>query len=97
MANEQPIYIPSTTPGKVWRVHTHKPQGRPAYASATEGELKTENGWQSFSCLIDFKAAVPYTRVAIQGPATAKKKAAAIKQLTEQLQAAGVTQIEAPV
>ena len=97
MTKEQPIYIPSANEGKVWRLDAFKPQGRPAYASAKEGELKTENGWQSFSCIFDFSAQPAYTEVAIAGPATAKKKAAAIAQLIEQLKEAGVLAAAEPI
>lgn len=97
MTKEQPTYIPSATEGKVWRVDTYKPDGRPAYATAKEGELKTENGWQSFTCIFDFSAQPAYTKVSIVGPATAKKKAAAIAQLIEQLKEAGVVAAADPI
>ena len=94
MKNEQPIYAPATTAGGVWRLETYKPQGRPAFAYATFGELKTEDGYQCFMHMEeDFKPA--YTRVAIEGAATAKKKAAAIEQLIQQLKAAGQVPQEA--
>lgn len=97
MTKEQPIYLPSANEGKTWRLDAFKPQGRPAYACAKEGELKTENGWQAFTCIFDFSAPAAYTRVPIQGPATAKKKAAAIAQLIEQLKEAGVLAIAEPI
>ena len=94
MKTEQPIYIPATTAGKTWRVETHKPQGRPAYATAGEGELEINNDWVIFKCQMVFDKPA-YTRVPIEGPATAKKKAAAIAQLIQQLKDAGQVPQEA--
>jgi hypothetical protein len=92
-----PLHLPSTTTGKVWRIDTYKPQGRPAYATASEGELKTERGWQSFSCMIDGSPTHPATKVPIEGPATAKKKAAALEQLKKQLVEAGLAASATPL
>lgn len=40
MANFTPFYIPSRSRGKVWRIYFHKPNRRPAYVAAQEGESR---------------------------------------------------------
>ena len=88
------IYIPSTTPGKVWSIYTYKPERGPAYASACEGVL----GDGSFTTEIHLGVAShPATRVSIQAPATAKRKAAALEQLKTQLVEAGLAASLDPV
>lgn len=44
----KPFYIDSTTPGKAWSVHAGKNLAGFVVGSATEGELKRENGFDSF-------------------------------------------------
>lgn len=43
MAQLKEFFIPSRTEGKTWKIYSYKPQGRPAYVGACEGEL-TESG-----------------------------------------------------
>lgn len=81
-------YLKSTAPGMAWRVGTHKPQGRPAYAFATEGEVAYID-----ERVMSFTTQWPGARterVEIVGPATEKKKAAALAEIEARLQAAGV-------
>jgi hypothetical protein len=87
-------YLPSSTPGKVWSIYTYKPEGRPAYASACEGVL----GDGFFTTEIHLGTpSHPATRVSIQAPATAKRKAAALEQLKIQLVEAGLAASTVPV
>ena len=86
-------YIPSATPGKVWNLSVIKPQGRPAYAAATEGVL--EGGAFTFEIHLG-RGNHPATRVAIQRPVTAKRRAAALEQLKTGLSAAGLTASTTP-
>lgn len=86
-------YIPSTTEGKTWSVFVHKPQGRPAYASAIEGESKDEGGFHSFSFMM-FQAR-QYT-VHLEGNNTAKNRAKALHTLRTQMVDAEVISPDAP-
>jgi hypothetical protein len=40
MAHFRTFYVPSCAEGKTWKIYFHKPQGRPGYVAAAEGELK---------------------------------------------------------
>ena len=92
--NSPKVYIPSTTPGKVWSIYTYKPERGPAYASACEGVL----GDGFFTTELHLGVAShPATRVSIQAPATAKRKAAALEQLKTQLVEAGLAASLDPV
>lgn len=86
-------YIPSTTEGKTWSVFVHKPQGRPAYASAIEGERRDEGGYHSFSFMM-FQAR-QYT-VPLEGNNTLKNRTLALHKLREQMVADGVIAPDAP-
>jgi hypothetical protein len=86
-------FIPSATPGHSWQVSVIKPQGRPAFACAIHGVLKHEQNCRSFAwanSLSEFSKPDPATRVQITGPATARKKLAAVQQLQQQLRDAGL-------
>jgi hypothetical protein len=83
------IYVPSKVdPSLHWSIYVHKPDRGPAYAAAIAGELNQDDGWQSFKFKIDFAARHPATKVEITGPATAKKKLAALEQLQNQMREA---------
>ena len=98
MLNPPKNYIPSTTAGKVWDLCVLKPQGRPAYASAIEGVLTHEDHVTIFTFEIHMgRGNHPATRVNIQAPATAKRKAAALEQLKTQLVEAGLAASTEPV
>lgn len=85
------IYVPSkVNPSLHWSIYVHKPDRGPAYAAAIAGELKEMDGWKSFTFKIDFEPRHPATRVQITGPATAKKKLAALEQLQNQMREANL-------
>lgn len=83
------LYIPSTAPlasyadkdsiRMVWSVSVHKPQGAPAYAVAIEGA----EGPRSF--LTAHPGSRSSARAPITGPATLKKKKAALRAVLEEL------------
>lgn len=81
------FYVPSTTPGKSWNVYVHKPAGRPAYACAVEGVVKTHPiGAQSFETVL-FQ---DRTRmVDLPGNNTIKNRAIALDTLRTEMIAAG--------
>lgn len=80
------LYVPSTKGGKSWALVCFKPQGRPAQASATEGTVKVEGSWESFTFIM-FQD--PIVREPIEGAATLKKKKASLHALLHKLVSAG--------
>jgi hypothetical protein len=82
------LYIPSTAPGKTWNVYFYKPQGRPAYVTAVEGEYEAnDNGFSSFKFVMFQNRSV---KEPITGPATDKKKKAAFDSLVAKMKADGL-------
>ena len=75
-------YIPSTKPGYHWNVYTYKPQGRPGYAVAVEGELDTSSPFQSFTTVIFQDRQI---RVDIPGRFTVKNRNQALRGLFDKL------------
>jgi|GEM_PF-5427445 len=89
-------YLPSARSGLTWQLYVYKPQGRPAYATANEGRYEVADGVTFFTSTLHLdRVRHPATRVDIQGPATAKKKAAALEQLKQQLLEAGLIAADA--
>ena len=83
--------LQSSDPRKMWELSIYKPQGRPAYATAIEGEVDYSNGYRVFRFMLDpTKLSRAATKVAINGPATKKKREAAIAALEVQLREAGL-------
>lgn len=80
------LYVPSVKDGKSWALVCYKPQGRPAQALATEGTVKVE-GSREFFTFVMFQD--PIVREPIEGPATLKKKKAALHALLHKLVNAG--------
>ena len=81
----------SSNPGKVWRLSVCKPQGRPAYATAIEGVMESHHGAEIFTVSIyPGRPSHLAARVGITGPATQKKREAAMKALEAQLREAGL-------
>ena len=84
------LYIPSTAPlasyadkdalRMEWAVCVHKPQGRPAYATAMEGARSASGSFQT--CHPGSRSSA---RAPITGPATLKKKKAALRAVLEEL------------
>lgn len=76
-------YIESTTPGKHWNVYTYKPQGRPGYAMAVEGEYKPAGD----GCMFDSFSYVMFEarqiRIDIIGRMTTKSRNAALVRLLD--------------
>ena len=85
------IYVPSkVNPALHWSIYVHKPNRGPAYARAIAGEFEHKDGWKYFISKIDFAAPHPATCVQIVGPATVKKKLAALEQLQNQMREANL-------
>jgi hypothetical protein len=81
------LNVPSIiTPGKVFKISSFKPQGRPAYVSAVEGTLEFTNGFEGFSYILH--SARRHT-VPLQGNNTQKNRDVALKQLLADLKEAG--------
>lgn len=82
-------YVKSTTPGKHWNLYTHKPQGRPGYAYAVEGEVEFHNGGRvsSFSTVLFQDRTV---REDIPGRMTVKSRNAGLQRLWDRMQEAGL-------
>lgn len=78
MATFTPFYIPSTTPEKTWQVYFHKPDNRPAYVCACEGE--STDGIFLYHPYSDRQVTV-----ALSGRATLKAIHLAGKELLNQL------------
>jgi hypothetical protein len=81
-------YIESTTDGYYWRLYTYKPQGRPAYAFATEGKV----GFRDNGTVESFETVMFQDRTArvdIPGRLTEKARTAGMKALYEKLVAEG--------
>lgn len=75
-------FLPSTTPGKHWKLYTYKPQGRPPVAVAQEGELGP-----NFWTVVMFQDRG--FRMEIPGRLTDKAKGLALAGLTVRLIAEG--------
>lgn len=76
--------------GKAYNVYFYKPDGRPAYVKAVQVEPWTdESGARGFTYVIDFKRKPGECQAMIEGPATAKKIAAAFCQVFDALKAGG--------
>lgn len=82
-------YIPSATPGKTWSIDVVKPQGRPAFVSAIEGELEQPQPGSMFRGFSFMLGTARTRRLSIVGAATAKKKTAAIEEMVATLRTAG--------
>lgn len=81
-------YIKSTTPGKHWNMYTYKPQGRPGYAMAVEGEVEEHSrGISSFTTVIFQDRQI---REDIPGRMTVKSRNAALQALWDKMQEAGL-------
>ena len=83
------LYIPSATPGKTWSISIVKPQGRPAFVSAIEGELEQPREGSTFRGFSFMLGTCRTRRALIEGAATAKKKAAALESMVASMRAAG--------
>lgn len=92
MSYPEEVTLQSNDPRKVWKLSVYKPQGRPAYATAIEGEVDTSAaGYSVFRFELDpTKLSRTATKVAINGPATKKKREAALRILEVQLREAGL-------
>ena len=84
MAASVRFYVASTEPGKHWRVSSYKPQGRPGYVSATEGEVTDEG--RSFSYVL---LQARSRRVMVKGNMTARNINRAVVQLANEMEDAG--------
>jgi hypothetical protein len=76
-------YIKSTKPGYHWSVYTYKPQGRPGYAIAVEGELDTTSPYQGFTTVIFQDRQL---RIDIMGRMTKNSRNAALQRLWDTMQ-----------
>lgn len=85
-ALEMSNYIESTTEGFVWNINVYKPQGKRAYAIASEGELRVEDNVKSFTYR-PFEDR--HRRVMLTGNNTAKNRQAALIQLRNEMINAG--------
>lgn len=85
-------FVKSSTPGKAWWIVVHgKERGRPGYASATEVTPSADGHGFSFELFGDTRR----LRVGIDGPATERKKNAAVAELMNQLRRMGAIAEEA--
>ena len=82
-------FIPSSRSGKTWSVSFFKPQGRPGYASAIEGEYEPYDGGHTFRFAL-FSAETRSFKKTVDGVCTAKKKAAAVEALIASLKEQGL-------
>jgi hypothetical protein len=77
-------YIKSTKPGYHWNVYTYKPQGRPGYAVAVEGQLdNVGTGIQSFTTVVFQDRQL---RIDIMGRMTKNSRNAALQRLWDTMQ-----------
>jgi hypothetical protein len=91
MSYPEKATLQSSDPRKVWKLSVYKPQGRPAYATAIEGVVESSGGVEFFTFAIHLgRSSHPAARVDIIGPATKKKREAAMKVLEAQLREAGL-------
>lgn len=76
-------FIPSTAPGKTWSVSLHKQPRRPATIFAIEGTLERAGpGIESFTTEHPGSRTA---RIQLDGPATAKRQAAALVAMKQLL------------
>ena len=78
MANFNPLYIPSRSPGMTWKVYSHKPKGSLPYVAAAEGDLR--DGFFTTRLYTDRTI-----RVGMPGRATLKAVAEAGQELLKQM------------
>lgn len=85
------LFLPSTTEGKTWSIGFIKYPKRPAYWSATEGEVEhSEYEGVKFTTFKFTLFQARQRRKFIEGPATAKKKDAALADLIDSLRIEGL-------
>ncbi|QDJ96216.1 hypothetical protein Xoosp13_29 [Xanthomonas phage Xoo-sp13] len=81
-------YVKSTAENKHWNLYTYKPQGRPGYAFACEGELENvDSKFQSFTFEMFSNRTV---KEDIPGRMTVKARNAALQSLFTKMQEAGL-------
>jgi hypothetical protein len=85
------FYVPSTRPGFSFFVYAHKPQGRPPYVMAVEGELKDEGQFRSFSYILHEARG---KRVNLAGNNTKGNRKVAFNTLLDDLVADGWVTVE---
>jgi hypothetical protein len=78
-------YVKSATPGKHWDIYTYKPQGRPGYAYAVEGEVSDDG--RSFSYILHQARSI---REDIPGRMTTKSRNVGLQRLWDRMQEAGL-------
>ena len=87
MANLKEIYLPALdNPEHVWRIGYFKPDRRPGVVSAYEGQHRTEETFQSFTC--DMFGCRKYRRE-LPGRATKRAIAQALAALLTEMRDAG--------
>lgn len=88
MAQFRDFYIPSAdNDGHVWRVGYYKPERRPGFVTANEGQLRREENYSAFTC--DLFACRKFKHQ-LSGRATKKAIAQQLAALLTEMKAAGV-------
>lgn len=93
MADKTYLYLPSSTPGKVWKCYATKSRGC-VCGVASEGVLRVENGYTSYTHALFSDPVVWADTTATR--ATAKANAAALAALHAKLKAGGKLADETP-
>lgn len=89
-------FIPSTTPGHVWRVYVYKQPGHYAYATAVEGTPDNLHGALVVSYTFPQPRKVQRFNI-MQARATPKAKIEAIAEVVSRLREAGFISIQSSI